>query len=157
MGSPKGRNRSSRHSLALPGAKYLEGVEHRAYWNGGRQPLGFWDSALNTGLLWAFPCRQRPEARRRGGSDASDFKRQLQRGQAWRTSPGMRGAGGIVEEPLPRDAGLTPSCGWEAEAKGTLTGWGPASICCLWLQTPFTCAPGPPGSPGLFRPWFSSW
>lgn len=32
----------------------------------------------------------------------------------------------MVEEPLPWDAGLTPSWGWEAEAKGTLTGWGPA-------------------------------
>lgn len=86
--------------------------------------LGFQDSALNTGLLWAFPRRQRPEARRRGGSDASDFKSQLQRGWVWRTSPGMHGAGRMVEEPLPWDAGLTPSWGWEAEAKGTLTGWG---------------------------------
>lgn len=49
---------------------------------GCRQPLGLWDSRilLNTGLLWAFPLRQRPEAKRRGGSDASDFKSQLQRG-----------------------------------------------------------------------------
>jgi hypothetical protein len=38
----------------------------------------------------------------------------------------MHGAGRMVEEPLPWDAGLTPSWGREAEAKGTLTGWGPA-------------------------------
>lgn len=42
----------------------------------------------------------------------------------------MHGAVRMVEEPLPRDAGLTPSWGWEAEAKGTLTGWGPAEH--LW-------------------------
>lgn len=105
--------------------------------------LGFQDSALNTGLLWAFPCRQRPEAGRRGGSDASDFKSQLQRGQAWRTSPGMHGAGRMVGEPLPWDAGLTPSWGWEAKAKGTLTGWGPTqpSICCIVAPATFHCAP----------------
>lgn len=113
-------------SCQEPGTQKEQRPEHTGMDADSAGILGFQDSALHTGLLWAFPFRQRPEAGRRGGSDASDFKSQLQRGQAWRTSPGMHGAGRMVGEPLPRDAGLTPSWGWEAEAKGTLTGWGPA-------------------------------
>lgn len=86
--------------------------------------LGFQASALNTGLLRAIPCRQRPEVGKRGGADASDFKSQLQRGQTWRTSPRMHGAGRTVGEPLPWDVALTPSWCWEAKAKGM--GWDPA-------------------------------
>lgn len=95
--------------------------------------LGFQDSFCSQ--HWAavgLSSKAETEARRRGGSDASDFKSQLQRGQVWRTSPGMHGAGRMVEEPLLRDSGLTPSWGWKAEAKGRV-GPSPASAA-LWLH-----------------------
>lgn len=129
-----------------PGTQKAQSPEHTGMEADSAGILGFQASALNTGLLWAIPCRQRPEAGRRGGSDASDFKSQLQRGQAWRTSPRMHGAGRMVGERLPWDVALTPSWRWEAKAKGTMAAQhllpcGSSHLSPVPQDTKITCSP----------------